>query len=208
MTARDRTVLLVVGVLAAAGRASGFSWSRRSARRPAELTGKVAAAQTRLSTAQLGAAAAEKARSSYAADYATVARLGKAVTGRRRRPVAGLPAAVDRRALPDRLPRHDERVGERRRAAAAELARRPARSPPAAVGAAAQDASEEQGRRPPRLPLRRRPRPTRRRPRRASRRCRSPSPSRARSSTWSASCAPSTASPSSTASRSPSAAGC
>lgn len=79
MTVRDRNVLLVVGVLAALA-ASWFLMVAPKRQEAAELTGKVAAAQTRLDSARLSAAAAEKARSSYAADYATVARLGKAVT--------------------------------------------------------------------------------------------------------------------------------
>ncbi|MCW2992841.1 MAG: hypothetical protein JWQ18_336 [Conexibacter sp.] len=78
MTARDRTVLIVVGILALLG---GFWFLAISPKRKqaADVTTKVAAAQTRLDTAQASAASAEAARKEYADDYATVARLGTAV---------------------------------------------------------------------------------------------------------------------------------
>lgn len=78
MTTRDRTVLIVVGILALLG---GFWFLAISPKRKeaADVTTKVAAAQSRLDTAQASAASAEAARVKYAADYATVARLGKAV---------------------------------------------------------------------------------------------------------------------------------
>jgi Tfp pilus assembly protein PilO len=78
VTARDRTVLIVVGLLALLG---GFWFLAISPKRKAasEVTTKVAAAQTRLDTAQASAASADAARKQYSSDYATVARLGKAV---------------------------------------------------------------------------------------------------------------------------------
>lgn len=79
MTTRDRNVLLAVAVLIALA-ASWFLLVAPKRKEAAALTDKVAVAQTRLDAALLGVVTAEKARSSYAADYATVARLGKAVT--------------------------------------------------------------------------------------------------------------------------------
>jgi type II secretory pathway pseudopilin PulG len=78
VTARDRTVLIVVGLLALLG---GFWFLAISPKRKeaSEVTTKVAAAQTRLDTAQASAASADAARKQYSTDYATVARLGKAV---------------------------------------------------------------------------------------------------------------------------------
>jgi type II secretory pathway pseudopilin PulG len=78
VTARDRTVLIVVGLLALLG---GFWFLAISPKRKeaSEVTTKVAAAQTRLDTAQASAASADAARKQYSSDYATVARLGKAV---------------------------------------------------------------------------------------------------------------------------------
>lgn len=78
MTARDRIVLIVVGILATLG---AFWFLAISPKRQdaADLTTKIGAAQTRLSTAQASASSAEAAKSKYTSDYATVARLGKAV---------------------------------------------------------------------------------------------------------------------------------
>jgi type II secretory pathway pseudopilin PulG len=78
VTARDRTVLIVVGLLALLG---GFWFLAISPKRKeaSEVTTQVAAAQTRLDLAQASAASADAARKQYSADYATVARLGKAV---------------------------------------------------------------------------------------------------------------------------------
>ncbi len=78
MTARDRTVLIVVGLLALLG---GFWFMAISPKRKeaSDVAAKVTVAQTRLDTAQAGAASADAARKQYSIDYATVARLGKAV---------------------------------------------------------------------------------------------------------------------------------
>lgn len=78
MTARDRTVLIVVGLVALLG---GFWFLALSPKRQqsADLATKLSAAQGRLATAQASASSAQAARKEYASDYATVARLGKAV---------------------------------------------------------------------------------------------------------------------------------
>ncbi|WP_445150225.1 type 4a pilus biogenesis protein PilO [Baekduia sp. Peel2402] len=78
MTARDRIVLIVVGILAtlAAFWFLAISPKRHDA---ADLNTQIGAAQTRLSTAQASASSAEAAKAKYTSDYATVARLGKAV---------------------------------------------------------------------------------------------------------------------------------
>lgn len=78
MTARDRIVLIVVAVLATC--AAGFFLAVKPERDEAATLGdQIAQERTRLETAQASAAAAEQARHRYAADYATVARLGKAI---------------------------------------------------------------------------------------------------------------------------------
>jgi type II secretory pathway pseudopilin PulG len=78
VTARDRPVLIVVGLLAVLG---GFWFLAISPKRKeaADVTTQLAAAQTRLDTATAAASGAEAAKAKYASDYATVARLGKAV---------------------------------------------------------------------------------------------------------------------------------
>jgi type II secretory pathway pseudopilin PulG len=78
VTARDRTVLIVVGLLALLG---GFWFLAISPKRKeaSDVAAKVAVAQTRLDAAQASAASADAARKQYSTDYATVARLGKAV---------------------------------------------------------------------------------------------------------------------------------
>jgi hypothetical protein len=78
VTARDRTVLIVVGLVALLG---GFWFLAISPKRKeaSDATAKVAVAQTRLDAAQASAASADSARKQYSTDYATVARLGKAV---------------------------------------------------------------------------------------------------------------------------------
>jgi len=78
VTARDRTVLMVVVVLAA----MGAFWFLSLAPKRDEisvLNAKIAAAQNELDVAEEGARTAEQAKARYADDYATVARLGKAV---------------------------------------------------------------------------------------------------------------------------------
>jgi uncharacterized iron-regulated membrane protein len=78
VTARDRTVLIVVGMLALLG---GFWFLAIGPKRKeaSDVTAQVTSAQERLDTAQASAASAEASRKRYSADYATVARLGKAV---------------------------------------------------------------------------------------------------------------------------------
>lgn len=78
MTARDRLVLVLVCALAICG-AGWFMLVKPERQEAAKLAGEVAAEQTRLSGAQAAVAAAEAARARYATDYATVARLGKAI---------------------------------------------------------------------------------------------------------------------------------
>jgi hypothetical protein len=78
VTARDRIVLLVVvGVAAMAGFWFGVLSPKRA--EATKLDVKVAAAQQRLQRAQNSLGQAEKAKRGYQVDYATVARLGKAV---------------------------------------------------------------------------------------------------------------------------------
>jgi hypothetical protein len=78
VTARDRTVLIVLGLVALLG---GFWFLAISPQRKeaSDVAAQVALAQTRLDTAQASAASADAARKQYSTDYATVARLGKAV---------------------------------------------------------------------------------------------------------------------------------
>jgi Tfp pilus assembly protein PilO len=78
VTARDRTVLIVVGVLAALA-AFWFLAISPKRKEAADVTTQVTAAEQRLDTAQASASTAEAARKRYSTDYATVARLGKAV---------------------------------------------------------------------------------------------------------------------------------
>lgn len=78
MTARDRNVLLVVGALAAVAAfwLLALSPKRKESR---DVAAQVSTAQQRLDAARASASAAATARASYQRDYATVARLGKAV---------------------------------------------------------------------------------------------------------------------------------
>jgi type II secretory pathway pseudopilin PulG len=78
VTARDRTVLIVVGLLAVLG---GFWFLAISPKRKQanDIATQIGAAQTRLDAAQASASAATAAKARYSSDYATVARLGKAV---------------------------------------------------------------------------------------------------------------------------------
>lgn len=78
MTVRDRTILLVVGVLAAVA-AAWFLLLAPKRDEAARLTDQVAVERQRLETAQASAEQAASAKRDYAADYAAVARLGKAV---------------------------------------------------------------------------------------------------------------------------------
>jgi type II secretory pathway pseudopilin PulG len=78
VTARDRTVLIVVGFLAmlAAFWFLALSPKRKDAD---DLSAQLTVAHQRLDTAQANATSAATAKERYADDYATVARLGKAV---------------------------------------------------------------------------------------------------------------------------------
>jgi hypothetical protein len=78
VTARDRTVF---SVLAIVGLIAGFWFVLLNPRRDEakKLADQVTAAQQRLDTARQTVASAEQAKAAYDHDYATVARLGKAV---------------------------------------------------------------------------------------------------------------------------------
>jgi hypothetical protein len=78
VTARDRTVLMVVGAVVLL---AGFWFLALGPKRKDEksLNDKIALAQQRLDTARQETAAADAARKRYDEDYATVAKLGKAV---------------------------------------------------------------------------------------------------------------------------------
>ena len=78
MTVRDRIVVLVVAVLVLC--AGGFfALVKPQREEAAKLGDQVAQERTRLQGAQAAAASAEQARRGYRTDYATVARLGKAI---------------------------------------------------------------------------------------------------------------------------------
>jgi Tfp pilus assembly protein PilO len=78
VSARDRTLLIVVGFIAVLGAfwMLAISPKRKDA---ADLGTQVSAAHQRLDAAQASATAAQNAKARYDSDYATVARLGKAV---------------------------------------------------------------------------------------------------------------------------------
>jgi hypothetical protein len=78
VTARDRIVLAVIGAVAVL---AAFWYLVLAPKRDdaKALDAKISAAQTRLTTAQSSASDAEAAKARYDRDYATVARLGKAV---------------------------------------------------------------------------------------------------------------------------------
>ena len=78
MTARDRSVLIVVAMLGVLG-AFWFLAISPKRKEASDVAAEVAAAQTRFDAAQASAASADAARKQYSTDYATVARLGKAV---------------------------------------------------------------------------------------------------------------------------------
>jgi Tfp pilus assembly protein PilO len=78
VTARDRIVLIVVGIVAALG-AFWFLAISPKRKEASDLSAQVSSAQQRLDAATASATTAEAARKRYASDYATVARLGKAV---------------------------------------------------------------------------------------------------------------------------------
>jgi type II secretory pathway pseudopilin PulG len=78
VTTRDRTVLIVVGFVAILG-AFWFLALTPKRKETADTSAALLVAQQRLETAQAGVSGAEAARQRYDDDYATVARLGKAV---------------------------------------------------------------------------------------------------------------------------------
>jgi hypothetical protein len=78
VTARDRTVLIVVGFVAILG-AFWFLALSPIRKEATDVDAQLTTAQQRLTTAQASASSAESARQRYQEDYATVARLGKAV---------------------------------------------------------------------------------------------------------------------------------
>jgi Tfp pilus assembly protein PilO len=78
MTGRDRMVLIVVAVVAALGAAWVLVVSPES-ERASKLGAQVAAARTKLAGAESQAANARQAQAQYAAAYASVVSLGKAV---------------------------------------------------------------------------------------------------------------------------------
>lgn len=78
MTARDRIVLIVVG-LAAAMAAFWFLAISPKRKDAGDLSAQISQAQARLDVAQASASSAQAAKARYRTDYATVARLGKAV---------------------------------------------------------------------------------------------------------------------------------
>jgi hypothetical protein len=78
VTARDRTVLIVVGFVAVLG-AFWFLALSPKRKESTDISAQLGTAQQRLATAQASASSAESARRRYNEDYATVARLGKAV---------------------------------------------------------------------------------------------------------------------------------
>jgi Tfp pilus assembly protein PilO len=78
VTARDRIVLIVVG-LAAAMAAFWFLAISPKRKDATDLGAQITQAQARLDTAQASASQAQAAKARYRTDYATVARLGKAV---------------------------------------------------------------------------------------------------------------------------------
>lgn len=78
MTARDRTVLIIVATIGAL--AAFWFLALAPKREEADALGvKIAAAQEQLRAAEEGARTAQQAKEQYASDYATIARLGKAV---------------------------------------------------------------------------------------------------------------------------------
>jgi type II secretory pathway pseudopilin PulG len=78
VTSRDRIVLTVLGLVAVM---AAFWFMAISPKRKdvSDLNTQISQAQTRLDAAQASAASAEGAKAKYRTDYATVARLGKAV---------------------------------------------------------------------------------------------------------------------------------
>ena len=78
MTARDRMIILVVALVAITG-AAWFTAIKPRRQEASTLAGQIDTAQQRLDAAQVALQAARQAQKTYAGDYATIARLGKAV---------------------------------------------------------------------------------------------------------------------------------
>jgi Tfp pilus assembly protein PilO len=92
MTGRDRMVLIGVLVLVALGAAWMLAVSPER-KQASQLSAEVSAAQTQLSSAEGKVASARAAQSQYAAAYAAVVNLGKAVP-----PTQEVPALIDQLA--------------------------------------------------------------------------------------------------------------
>ncbi len=92
MTGRDRMVLIAIVVVAALGAAWMLVVSPER-KKAGELGTKVAAAQTQLATAESAVSSARAAQSQYAAAYAAIVNLGKAVP-----PSQEVPALIDQLA--------------------------------------------------------------------------------------------------------------
>jgi hypothetical protein len=92
MTGRDRMVLIAIAVLVALAAAWMLVVSPER-KKAGELGTKVAAAQTQLATAESAVSSARAAQSQYAAAYATIVNLGKAVP-----PSEEVPALIDQLA--------------------------------------------------------------------------------------------------------------
>jgi Tfp pilus assembly protein PilO len=78
MTGRDR-IIIVVALVAAALAGAWFVGLAPKRKEAAELSAKIATAREQLDSAQQQAAQAREAKAQYGADYAEVAKLGKAV---------------------------------------------------------------------------------------------------------------------------------
>ncbi len=92
MTGRDRMVLIAIVVLVALGAAWMLVVSPER-KKAGELGTKVAAAQTQLASAESAVSSARAAQSQYAAAYAAIVNLGKAVP-----PSQEVPALIDQLA--------------------------------------------------------------------------------------------------------------
>jgi type IV pilus assembly PilO-like protein len=92
MTGRDRMVLIAIVVLVALGAAWMLVVSPER-KKAGELGAKVGAAQTQLATAESAVSSARAAQSQYAAAYAAIVNLGKAVP-----PSQEVPALIDQLA--------------------------------------------------------------------------------------------------------------
>ena len=136
MSAQNRTVLGVVAIVAVM---AGF-WFLLLAPKRADISAandQIAQAESRRDAAQASAAQAEQSRASYATDYATVARLGKAVPADD--DIASLVYQLESIARANKI---DFRAVKLTGSAAAAPAEAPAGTPPADGGDANKDAEE------------------------------------------------------------------